>query len=80
MIVGNFKSVTARRINGLRRTPGAVVWQRNYYEHVVRDERELNAIRQYIADNPARWVWDTYNPKDAGPDAQAAELWRMLRE
>ena len=80
VIVGNFKSVTARRINGLRHTPGAPVWQRNYHEHVVRDERELNAIRQYIADNPARWVWDRYNPQAAGPDAQAAELWRMLQK
>jgi len=80
VIVGNFKSVTARRINRLRRTPGAPVWQRNYYEHVVRDDREMNAIRHYIADNPARWVWDSYNPKAAGPDAQAADLWRMLHE
>jgi REP element-mobilizing transposase RayT len=79
-IVGNFKSVTARRINRLRGTPGAPVWQRNYYEHVVRDERALNAIRQYIADNPARWAWDTYNPAATGPDPQAAELWRLLQE
>jgi putative transposase len=79
-IVGNFKSVTARRINRVRGTPGAPVWQRNYYEHVVRDERALNAIRQYIADNPARWAWDTYNPAAAGPDPQAAELWRLLQE
>jgi putative transposase len=79
-IVGNFKSVTARRINRLRGTPGAPVWQRNYYEHIVRDERALTAIRQYIADNPARWAWDTYNPSATGPDPQAAELWRLLQE
>jgi putative transposase len=79
-IVGNFKAVTARRINRMRRAPGAPVWQRNYYEHVVRDERALKAIRQYIADNPARWAWDTYNPAAAGPDPQAAELWRLLQE
>ena len=79
-IVGNFKSVTARRINRLRHTPGAPVWQRNYYEHIVRDERALNAIRQYIADNPARWAWDTYNPAALGPDSHAADLWRLLQE
>ena len=39
VIVGNLKSVTARRINRLRGMPGVPVWQRNYYEHVVRDER-----------------------------------------
>ena len=67
-IVGNFKSVTARRINRIRRTPGMPVWQRNYYEHVVRNESGLNAIRQYIAGNPARWKWDTCNPAASGPD------------
>ena len=38
------------------------VWQRNYYEHVIRDEETLNRIRQYIADNPARWGEDPENP------------------
>jgi putative transposase len=78
-IVGNFKSITARRINRLRRMPGLPVWQRNYYEHIVRDERALNAIRQYIATNPARWAWDTYNPAALGPDPQAADLGRLLQ-
>ena len=78
-IVGNFKSVTARRINRLRGTPGMPVWQRNYYEHIVRDERALNGIRQYIADNPAHWAWDRYNPAVVGPDPRAAELWRLLQ-
>jgi REP element-mobilizing transposase RayT len=61
-IVGNFKSVTARRINRVRKTPGVRVWQRNYYEHIIRNERELNGIRQYIRDNPARWAEDRENP------------------
>ncbi len=39
-IVGSFKSTTARLINGLRSTTGAPVWQRNYYEHIIRDEKE----------------------------------------
>jgi putative transposase len=54
-IVGNFKSVTARRINRIRKTPGHPVWQRNYYERVIRNERELIAIRKYIRDNPENW-------------------------
>jgi putative transposase len=57
-VVGNFKSVTTRRINQMRHSPGAPVWQRNYYEHIVRDEHELNTIRQYILDNPSRWEED----------------------
>ena len=59
-IIGNLKSVAARRINQVRRTPGARVWQRNYYEHIVRDEGELALIRAYIAQNPARWAEDCY--------------------
>ena len=38
------------------------VWQRNYYEHIIRDAATLNQIRQYIIENPARWSEDTENP------------------
>ena len=54
--------MSTKRINELRGTPGATVWQRNYYEHIIRDEEELNRVRQYIADNPARWQQDPENP------------------
>ena len=57
-----FKSATAKRIYNLRRTPGAPVWQRNYYERIIRSEEELNAIRQYIIDNPVKWAEDRNNP------------------
>jgi hypothetical protein len=40
------------------------VWQRNYYEHIVRNDNELQRIRQYIADNPARWAEDSENPEN----------------
>jgi len=60
-IVGNYKSLLTRRINNVRRTPGGKVWQRGYYERIVRNERELNAIRQYIKANPARWAEDREN-------------------
>ena len=61
-IIGRFKMVTAKQINVLRETSGLTVWQRNYYEHVVRDEVSVNRIRQYIADNPAQWEFDRENP------------------
>jgi putative transposase len=60
-IVGNFKSVTTRRINRIRKTPGAPVWQRNYYERIIRNERELNVVRQYVRENPAHWAEDREN-------------------
>ncbi len=62
-IVQNFKSVSARRINIARGTPGATVWQRNYHERVVRDERALDTIREYIVGNPAGWDDDPERPK-----------------
>jgi len=58
--------LTAKRINEIRGAPGLPVWQRNYYEHVMRDEEELDAVRQYIVDNPARWEEDRENPDNVG--------------
>ena len=46
----------------MRKTPGLPVWHRNYYEHVIRDEADLNRIREYINGNPARWAEDEENP------------------
>jgi REP element-mobilizing transposase RayT len=64
-IVQMFKSVSTRRINALRRTPGARVWQRGYWEHVVRNEAELQALRRYIQENGLRWAMDRLNPQNA---------------
>jgi REP element-mobilizing transposase RayT len=77
-IIGNYKSVTTRRINQIRKAPGIMVWQRNYYEHIIRTERALKAIRKYIINNPARWHLDKYNAQASGPDPMAAEVWRLL--
>jgi len=64
-IVRQFKTFSARRINDLRGTPGTPVWQRNYYEHIIRDEESLNRIREYILNNPSRWEMDQENPSVA---------------
>jgi putative transposase len=60
--VAGFKSAVTRRINQIRGTPGLPIWQRNYYEHLVRHERELDAVRRYIEENPLRWDKDPENP------------------
>ena len=62
-IVRQFKTFSARRINELRGTPGTPVWQRNYYEHIIRDEFSVSRIRQYIAENPVRWDADREHPQ-----------------
>ena len=47
--------------NALRGTPGAPFWRRNYWEHVLRDDIDLNRIRQYIENNPRRWHEDQFD-------------------
>ncbi len=61
-IVRSFKSATTKQINILRDTPGTTVWQRNYYDHIVRDEAVLNHIRHYIQTNSAVWQDDQLHP------------------
>ncbi|MCI0531538.1 MAG: hypothetical protein L0Y74_06285 [candidate division Zixibacteria bacterium] len=46
----------------MRGTPGLAVWQRNYWEHIIRSEKSLNKIRDYIIANPAQWEFDSENP------------------
>lgn len=60
-IVGSFKSAVTRLLNGGRHDAGPT-WQRNFFEHVIRDDETLNTIRQYIANNPRCWDDDEENP------------------
>ena len=53
-LVAGFKSSTTKRINLLRSSPGAAVWQRNYHEHVIRNDKELARISEYILSNPLK--------------------------
>ncbi len=61
-IVRGFKIATTKQVNELRGTPGMRLWQRNYYEHVIRDEKDLERIREYVRLNPTRWPQDEENP------------------
>jgi REP element-mobilizing transposase RayT len=53
-IVRGFKAAATRRVNELRATPGVPIWQRSFYDQVIRSRAHLDAVRRYIADNPAR--------------------------
>jgi len=64
-MVGYFKMNSAKRINQIRSTEGAPFWQRNYYEHIIRNDRELLAIRAYIRNNPLKWALDRDNFNNA---------------
>jgi REP element-mobilizing transposase RayT len=61
-IVRAYKSAVTSRINQLRGTSGAPVWQRNYWEHIIRNEEELLRIREYIRFNPVAWEMDDEYP------------------
>ncbi|MFB2934927.1 transposase [Aerosakkonemataceae cyanobacterium BLCC-F154] len=63
-ILRGFKTFSARRINQMRRTSGVPVWQRNYYEHIIRNEESLECIRQYIMNNPLSWELDQLHPNN----------------
>ena len=64
--MSGFRSVVTKQINIVRKTPGVPVWQRNYYEHIVRDQDSLDRIRQYIVENPLKWYMDSENPVKRG--------------
>ena len=57
-VIRAFKSISAIAINQHFHRQGNPVWQRNYYEHIIRTEEDLNRIRQYIQDNPDNWEKD----------------------
>jgi|SRR5579864_1617790 len=62
-ILRRFKSVSAIAVNRVRNRTGAPVWQRNYYEHIIRRSEDLDEVRAYIAGNPAQWPSDRENPR-----------------
>ncbi|HBY74283.1 MAG TPA: hypothetical protein DEG44_06385 [Candidatus Kerfeldbacteria bacterium] len=54
-MIGRFKMQSGKIINEIRDTPGQTVWQRDYYESVIRSQRELHNVRQYVMHNPKNW-------------------------
>lgn len=62
-IVRTFKSTSAININRILGRQGERVWQRNYYEHVIRDEKDFAAAQKYIYENPQRWEFDRSEPE-----------------
>ncbi|NER84462.1 MAG: transposase [Leptolyngbya sp. SIO1D8] len=61
-IVRSFKSATTRHINLLRAAPGSPVWQRNYYDHIIRNAASYGRIQYYIRQNPLSWQTDQLHP------------------
>jgi len=79
-VVHRLKSIkTKQYIDGIKQVGWPSIagrlWQRNYFEHVIRNEDSLNRIRQYILDNPAKWEFDRENPSATKPESK--DVWRM---
>jgi REP element-mobilizing transposase RayT len=66
-LIAAFKTVTTREINLARKSPGRQFWQDNFHEHVIRNERDLAGVREYIANNPLQWALDKENPECVKP-------------
>jgi len=66
-IVAYQKYESTRRINALRDMAGVRFWQRGFYDHIVRSQRELDAIRLYTVNNPLEWALDRDNPYNFRP-------------
>lgn len=67
-IVAYFKYQTTKQVNQIRNAIGTSFWQRNYYEHVIRNEDDLRQIREYIVNNPLKWDLDSENPENIKPE------------
>ena len=59
-LIAGYKSSVTKKINHLRGKPGVLIWQRDYYEHIIRDDKSLVKIRKYILDNPKNWHKDDF--------------------
>ena len=60
--LAGFKAIVTKRINEFRQSPGVPVWQRNYFERIIRNDIEYDRIRNYIVNNPRDWQDDEDNP------------------
>jgi putative transposase len=68
-VVGSFKAATSKEARRQGLIGADTLWQRGYYDHVIRDEEDLNRIREYILYNPRQWSEDHMNPLRSGRDA-----------
>jgi putative transposase len=68
-VIRTVKSISAIRVNRILDRTGCPLWQRNYHEHIIRDDNSLYTIRQYIANNAMRWPFDRENPDAVEQDA-----------
>jgi putative transposase len=79
VLMAGFKSSVTKQINVTRNMPGAPVWQRNYYDHIIRNEKEMAKIWDYIDMNPSRWNLDEENPLKKQESSSSADSHRVAQ-
>ncbi len=67
-IMGKMKMLTSKQINTVNDTLGKKNWQKDYHDHVIRDDRSYQNISNYIRNNPLKWQEDTFHPENPNPD------------
>lgn len=67
-VIRSYKGVVSKRINIIWQTKGQSIWQRNFYEHIGREQKSVDNIQQYILNNPQRWADDPENPQRNSDD------------
>jgi REP element-mobilizing transposase RayT len=77
-IIGYFKMNSAKYVNRLCGATGRTLWQRNYYEHIIRNENELYRIREYIQNNPLKWDLDRENPFSKNFNLDHGRYWKEI--
>ncbi len=82
-IIRAYKSAVTYAVNQFENQRGGVLWQKNYYEHIIRNDRELHNIARYIVSNPINWQWDRDNAdnrRKLSPPEQVAEYVKDVEE
>ena len=72
-LVGAFKIVSTMRFNGMSGKSSERLWQRDFCDRVIRDDRELDLFREYVGGNPAKWALDEVDPNSARPTRFATD-------
>jgi len=79
-IVRGFKTFSSRKINERVRNRDRFSWQKSFYDHVIRSEKSLEKIREYIQNNPMKWDLDRENPSSKNFELEHDDYWKEIYE
>jgi len=77
-IIRGFKTFSSRKINEEIEIDNKFQWQKSFYDHIIRDERSLDLIREYIQNNPLKWDLDRENPLSKNFNLDHDRYWKEI--